>query len=271
MSNSPLVSVIMPAYNSEAYIEEAIQSVLSQTYKNFEFIIINDASKDGTLNVIKNYAKKDKRITVVTNLTNLGVGATRALGIEKSKGSFIMWQDSDDISLPRRMELQLDYLLENELVGVVGGYIEFFGEGIKTTLRKYSQNDAELRRRIFMYSPVAQPASMYRKEVYEKVGTYDAQYTVAEDLEMIFRTGTEYRFANVQTLVLRYRQSSTSLTMQALRKMEILTIKIRKSFASNKAYSYTLVDAAFNLAQRGSIYMPSGLRLTLFKLMRGDK
>ena len=98
------VSVIMPAYNSEKYISDSINSILSQTYTNFELLILNDCSQDRTLELITELAKKDSRIKVINNPVNLNIAANRNKGIEISKGEYIVWQDSDDISLPNRIE-----------------------------------------------------------------------------------------------------------------------------------------------------------------------
>jgi glycosyltransferase involved in cell wall biosynthesis len=268
---NPLVSVIIPAYNAGKYLGEAIDSILSQTYNNIEVIIINDASKDDTLKIAEDYKRKDKRIAVYNNKTNLGIGKNRALGIELAKGDYICWQDADDISLPNRVAKQAEYLDNHKDVGVVGGFIHFFGEKGDGVVRKYEETDIPLRGKIFRYNPVAQPASMTRADVYNKVGTYNSDYIVSEDLEMLFRIGTRYHFANIQEIVLEYRQSNSSLTRLNLRRMEKSAISIRKRYSNNPEYNFTFLDKMYLFAQNLSISLPTKLRMFIFRIIRGDK
>ena len=117
---SPLISVLMPVYNSEKYVAEAIESILCQTYKDFEFIIINDASTDSSLKIIAKYAKQDKRIKLINNKKNVKISASLNKGLSIAKGKYIARMDSDDISLPSRFELQTKFLADNPAVGIVG-------------------------------------------------------------------------------------------------------------------------------------------------------
>ena len=269
-SKQPLVSVIIPAYNAQDYIGDAINSVLEQTYKNIEVIIIDDKSTDETSKIAATYAKNDKRIIFIKNDQNLGIGGNRSKGLELAKGEYICWQDADDISIPDRIEKQVDVLESKPKAGVVGGWLQFFSNEGEGAVRKYSADDKELRSKIFMYNPVAQPASMFRSECFDKVGGYNEAYKVSEDLEMLFRVGEEYEFANVQAIVLKYRQSSTSLTATKLREMEKTTLQIRDHYKNSPSYNYTFADTLYNLAQRVSLYMPTKLRMFIFKLIRGD-
>lgn len=268
----PLVSVIIPAYKAADVIGEAIQSILDQTYRNLEIIIIDDCSPDTTWDIIQSYAQKDTRIVAHKNAQNMGIGGNRAKGIELARSEFICWQDADDISTPDRIEKQVTYLQEHPKVGVVGGFIEFFGGSEPTSIRKYAEHDAQLRQTIFRYNPVAQPASMFRKECYTKLGVYDPALTVSEDLDMLFRVGTQYEFANVQSLVLHYRQVATSLTRKNLKKMELTTIKLRRKYAKDAAYHPTVIDYIFNVVQYVSVYLvPPTLKIKLFTMLRNSK
>jgi len=269
---NPLVSVIIPAYNVESVIGEAIESILTQTYQNIEVIIIDDRSKDGTWRIVQEYAAKDRRIRAYQNEANLGIGGNRAKGIELAKADYICWQDSDDISLPHRVHDQVMYLLDHPKVGVVGGFIQFFGGGEAESIRKYAEKDSELRAKIFRYNPVAQPASMFRKSCFTELGMYDERYKVAEDLDMLFRVGTTYEFANVQSVVLRYRQASTSLTRKNLKAMELTAIALRRKYAKHAAYHASIGDYIYNSIQYLSVFLiPPMLKMKLFMLLRNSK
>lgn len=268
------VSVLMPAYNAEKYIGEAIESILQQTYKNFEFIICNDASTDNTWNIIQEYAKRDSRIIPINNEKNLYIAGNRNKLLSLSKGDFIVWMDADDISMPHRIEHELDLMLSNPELGIVGGYLEFFNDtNKKTSIRKYAEDDKTLRKNIFRYSPVAQPGSMIRKEALEYVGmSYDLTTPPAEDLDMSFRIGTRYKFGNIPEIVIRYRENPNSATFTKLKTIELVTINVRKKYFNHPAYKATLVDKLYNLAQYVSIFIiPSKLKIKIFNFLRNDK
>lgn len=265
-----LVSVIIPAYNAGEYVGEAIKSIQSQTYKDLEIIVIDDCSKDNTVDIVNEMAKKDNRINLLKNKENLGIGGNRNKGIEVAKGEYICWQDADDISLPQRIERQVEFLESHPDVGVVGGFIQFFSAHGDGATRRYAVDDSMLRATIFRYNPVAQPASMMRAECFDTVGGYDPKYRVSEDLDMLFRIGEHYQFGNVQDIVLRYRQTEGSLTASNLKAMEKATLTIRAHYSRSKAYHFGFADRLYNLAQKLSMSMPSSLRMYVFKKIRGD-
>jgi glycosyltransferase involved in cell wall biosynthesis len=269
---TPKVSVLMPAYNAEKYISDSIDSILIQTFADFEFVIIDDCSTDKTWDIIQEYSQKDKRIVAIKNEKNLGIAGNRNKLKKLAKGEYIMWQDADDISMEGRMQMQVEVLDKDSSIGIVGGYLQFFDETGDFNIRKYDSKDSVLRQNIFRYSPVAQPASMIRKNVLDKVGDYDLNYPPAEDLDMSFRIGKNYKFSNVQKIVLRYRETHTGATFTSLKKMELSTISIRLRYASSKEYNMRLSDHIYNILQYISIFMiPPKLKITIFKLIRNSK
>ena len=117
---APLVSVVMPLYNGERYLAEAIESILSQTFADFEFIIVDDGSTDGSAGIIRDYAARDSRVKVKQLARNSGEAAARNAGIALARGQFVAGMDSDDISLPDRLRAQASFLENNPEVGAVG-------------------------------------------------------------------------------------------------------------------------------------------------------
>lgn len=269
---TPKVSVLTPAYNAEKYIAESIESILSQTFADFEFIIIDDCSTDKTWDIIQEYSYKDKRILAIKNEKNLGIAGNRNKLKKLAKGEYIMWQDADDISMEDRMQKQVDVLDEDFNIGIVGGYLQFFDETGDLHIRKYDSKDSVLRKNIFWYSPVAQPASMIRKKVLDQVGDYDLNYPPAEDLDMSFRIGKNYKFSNVQNIVLKYRETQTGATFTGLKKMELSTISIRLRYSNLKEYNMRLLDHIYNILQYISIFIiPPKLKIALFSIIRNTK
>lgn len=122
MEHSPLVSVIMPAYNSAAFISEAIQSVMHQSYLNWELLVVDDASEDETSSIAETFSKNNPRIKLFKNTSNQGAGITRNNGIKEAKGAFIAFLDADDVWLPQKLEVQLAFMRKNNLEMTFSSY-----------------------------------------------------------------------------------------------------------------------------------------------------
>ena len=269
----PAISVLMPVYNAEKYVALAVESILSQSFNDFEFIIIDDASTDGSWKIISEYQKKDKRIKLFRNDANLGITKNRNKLINLAQGKYIVWQDADDISVSARLKKQYEFMENNPSVGISGGWLKFFTDlNGSIGVRKYHFDDAKLRKIIFKYSPVAQPAAIVRKEVFAKVGDYNENFTVAEDLEMSFRIGQYYKFANLNEVLIRYRQQSKSITFRKLKELEKNTLKIRFKFRRASEYNFSLSDWIYNLIQLLTLYIiPARLRVEIFNLFRNSR
>ncbi|MEK9155708.1 MAG: glycosyltransferase [Patescibacteria group bacterium] len=268
----PKVSVITPAYNAGRYLNETIQSILGQSFKDFEYIIIDDRSTDNTWNIIKKYSRIDNRIVFVRNKENLGIAGNRNRGISLAKGKYIAWQDADDISLPDRVKKQYRFLEKHSSVGMCGGYIRFFNEKGVIGVRKYAVNDSTVRSKIFLYSPVAQPTAMIRTKCFKELGQYDLSCPPAEDLDMAFRIGTKYKFANIPEVLLEYRVHPDSATYSKLKRIEINTIRIRKKYAKKYGYKMSLRDRVYCYLQYVSIFLiPPRIKIWLFNSIRNSK
>ncbi len=259
----------MPAYNAERYIVDSIESILNQTFEDFEFIIVNDASTDRTLDIIKKYANKDKRIKFLSNKKNKGIAGTRNILVKKSKGKYIAWQDADDISIKDRLYRQYLYMEKHKNVGICGGYLEIFNERGVVGIRKYKTTDKELRNRIFRYSPVAQPTSIIRKKIIDRVGYYNLNMPPAEDIDMSFRIGMVSEFANLPMITLKYREHFNSATFNKLKTIEINTLKTRLKYIGKGTYSISAYDIIYNIIQYLTLWiMPAKFRIKLFNFIR---
>jgi len=269
MKNKPQVSILMPAFQCEKHVALAIESILIQTYQNFEFIIIDDCSLDRTWQIINHYARQDPRIQAMQNEVNIGIAGNRNKLIALAQGEFIAWQDADDLSCVDRIAKQCDFLKYHHQVGMVGGYLQFFSEAGNSGVRKYASADRQLRKLIFRYSPVAQPAAMIRKKCFDELGGYDLRYPPAEDIDMSFRIGQKYQFANIPQIVLNYREHRESATYTKLRTIELNTLAIRMKYCRQQSYSATWLDIVYNIAQYVSIYLlPSKFKIQLFNFFR---
>jgi glycosyltransferase involved in cell wall biosynthesis len=270
---SPKISVIMPAYNAEKYIAEAIGSVLSQTFKDFELIIIDDASRDRTWEIIKKYSRKEKRILALHNKKNLKLSKTLNIGINKSSGAYIARMDADDLCEPDRLEKQYRFMEHHKNVGILGGSMSVMKED-KTIIgkRTYPLDDLSIRKNIFWYSPFSHPLVMLRRSVIEKVGGYDHKFNPAEDYELYFRIGKISKFSNLPDTLLRYRIVEKSMTTGSTKNMELQTIKIRHLYAHSKGYNMSYMQKIYNALQLLSINLVSSrFKIWLFNLLRNSK
>lgn len=268
--NKVKLSVVMPAYNAELYIEESITSILNQDFQSFELIILDDKSLDGTLEIILKYAEIDNRIRVYRNEINLGIAGNRNKGVLLAKGKYIVWQDADDISYPQRLSLQYEYMEKNNLVGISGGSIEIFNERENLGIRRYPIQDSKIRQKLFRYSPIAQPASIVRRNVLLDIGLYNESFPPAEDLDMTFRIGRKYLLGNIEQVVLKYRDNNQSATYKSINRMERISLAIRWNYRN--FYKAGLVDYIFFIAHYFSLmFLPVGLKIRLFNMIRNSK
>jgi len=208
----PLVSVVLSVYNAEVYLDEAIQSILNQTYTNFEFIIINDGSTDNSLKIIKKYRNTDDRIILISR-ENKGLTESLNEGILKSKGKYIARMDADDISMPKRFEAQVEFLELNIDVGICGTWVEVFGQNLKTNIWKLSTHNSRLKTELVFSSCFAHPSVMIRKDVLiNNKLSYDKKYPNAEDFQLWTELADLTNFANINKVLLKYRVLETSIT-----------------------------------------------------------
>ena len=267
----PLVSVIMPAYNASDFIEEAIDSVLKQTYSNFELIIIDDASTDDTWDKITKY--HDQRIKAFNNKENLKIVKTRNKGFDlaSSNSKYFAIMDSDDISLPNRLEEQVRFLEENLDYGAVGSHTYIMNENSEIIAKREYETDYEnIKKNILIKSPFAQPSVMIRKEVIDDVGYYksDDKYDRARDYDLWVRIFDKYKIVNLDSYLLKYRVFSGQGKSTHLKETLKSTIQIQRKWLFN----YFSFKAFFNLILEYILLLfPKKLILYIFKKMEYDE
>ncbi len=236
---SPQISVLMPNYNCDKYISEAIESILNQSYSNFEFIIIDDCSSDNSWQIIQEYAKKDKRIRAYRNNKNLGIVKTRnkLLKLVSFNSKYIAIMDSDDISLIKRLEIQVNFLENNTQFVGVGTALEYFWEKPKKNIKRYYLNDfKEIKKKSLIKSPFAQATMLIQKKVLDEFKGYDEKYEVSEDWELWLRIIKKYKMTNLNQVLYRYRQFEKQSKNQKLKLTLKNSIKIRFKYMKIKDY-----------------------------------
>lgn len=202
INSCPVVSVIMPVYNAEKYVGQAIESILNQTFANFEFLIFNDGSTDKTPGIIDGF--KDNRIKVFHYDTNHGHLVHLKYGLEIASGEFIARMDADDISIPDRLEKQVECLKNNPDIGVCGSWVKSFGE-YKRIIR-YPETDDEIKVSLLSHNSFAHPVVMIRKEVLVKNNiTYCEDFHTSQDYKMWTNLVPFTKFYNIPEVLLKYR------------------------------------------------------------------
>ncbi len=238
MKQNPKVTVLMPAYNAEKYIGTAIESILNQTYKDFEFIIVNDCSTDNTLRIINDYAKKDKRIRVISNKENQKIAKTLNIGLKEAKGEYIARMDADDWSYPDRLEKQVTFMEKNPNIVLSSGNMEICDSKLvyKNKSNLLLTNDV-IRKNLLRFNPIVHPAMIYRKNEILQINGYDVD-AGAEDYMLVIDMSSLGDLANLPDTLIKYRVLDNSITGSKMANLHIATLMC--AFKAHLKYGYKI-------------------------------
>lgn len=205
LATTPLISVVMPVFNAETYLMTAIESILSQSLDDFEFIIINDGSRDSSKRIITSY--DDPRIVYLENIENRGLIYSLNRGIETSRGYYIARMDADDLSYPDRLKIQVAFLNENPDVSICGCWVEMdFGGNRPRVVLEHPEDHQALEVGLLFHNVLAHPSVMMRKSVFaDSRNLYSEQYKNIEDYELWVRLIRRFKIANIPIPLVRYR------------------------------------------------------------------
>lgn len=205
-AHSTTVTVVMPVFNAAKYVSEAIDSILIQTLQDFEFVVVDDQSTDSSLDIVRDYAKKDSRVRVLLN-PNKGLAHARNAGSFAAQGEFIAVMDADDVALPLRLERQVAFLTANPHCVAVGAQtmlITESGDSIRECVRPTGHDEIE---GVFLEgrAGVTAPTAMIRAQAFREVMGYRQCFEYAEDLDLFLRLARVGQLANIQDVLLKYR------------------------------------------------------------------
>ncbi|WP_347988041.1 glycosyltransferase [Methylomonas sp. AM2-LC] len=227
MQSLPKISVILPIYNAEKYIAEAIESILHQTYTDFELIAINDGSTDNSLSILQHYQNSDSRIRIFSH-ANTGLINTLNEGIDLAHGEWIARMDADDIALSQRFERQLFYL-EQTGADICGSWIKLFGTKDSRVLR-HPQSDSAIKMALLFGSAFAHPTVMMKTALAKKL-YYDCEWENVEDYDLWVRATQNHSvMVNVPEVLLWYRQHTAQISNKAFIQQQIKTQEIRRRY-----------------------------------------
>lgn len=201
----------MPVYNGEKYLKEAIESILSQTYKNFEFLIIDDGSTDASEKIIRKFS--DDRIRVLKNTRRLKLSGALNRGLDNANGEFVARMDADDIALPDRLDIQMKYLHQRPELGICGSWIQKFGNQ-DSDICEFPKTYEQVRSYALFDCPFAHPTVMIRKSFFDSHGLrYNGAYYPTEDYELWNRALDYFAGENIEKVLLKYRVHNKSMTL----------------------------------------------------------
>ena len=208
----PIISVVMSVYNCEDFIKESIDSILGQTFRDFEFIIIDDCSTDNSVSIIESY--NDKRIKLVRNEYNMRLPASLNTGIKLARGKYIARMDADDVSISTRFSKQVSYLEKHAELAVLGGSFQAIDKDGNNLYIYHAKQGKNLLKYYLMPSPIAHPTVMMRRDIIVKNEFYyDEQYSSAQDYDLWLRIIKKFKIDNLPDVLLRYRIQANSISI----------------------------------------------------------
>jgi glycosyltransferase involved in cell wall biosynthesis len=222
---APAVSVVLPVFNGGEFLEEAVRSILTQTFHDFELIAIDDGSTDATLQILQGLKRQDARVFVVSR-ENLGLVATLNQGVQMARGTWIARMDADDIAEPTRLERQIKWL-DQTGADICGSWVKLFGRSDGRIL-KHPQFDSAIKAELLFGSSFAHPTVVMRREL-AKHFPYDADWDSCEDYELWCRAALfGWRMTNVPESLLRYRQHNNQVSSALAKKQHLKAQELRR-------------------------------------------
>lgn len=258
----PKISVIMGVKNGERFLRESVESILVQTFNDFEFIIVDDGSTDATSEILKEYVARDPRVKIITNVQNLGLTKSLNIGVRAARGEYIARMDADDISLPERFEKQVKFLDEHPDHALVGSWAEVIDEkGNKIGKFEYPTEDAELKKILIKINPFIHASIMMRRNALGQIGLYDEAWRYGQDYELYFRLASVAKIANLPEFLLKHRVDADSITRKNNKEQAKLALRARLHAIKRGQYSWLALP--YLLRPLASMLVPYKLRKIL--------
>lgn len=216
-----MVSIVLPTYNGEKYLNESIQSILDQTYENFELIIVDDCSTDSTPSILDRIQNKDKRIHVYRNTKNKKLPASLNYGFSKSRGKYLTWTSDDNIFEKNAISNMVRVLENNQNIGLVFSKMEYIDEN-SNSFNEFSETVISLNE--IKYKNIVGACFLYTREVYKTIGEYNVERFLVEDYDYWLRISRHFEFFYLDKILYKYRKHKNSLTES--RNKDMLKAKI---------------------------------------------
>jgi len=234
----------MPVYNAEKYLSESIESILSQSFTEYTFLIVDDGSHDGSQEIVKSFS--DSRIKFIQNSKNLGVAASLNKAMDDSSSKYIARMDADDLSHPKRLETQIDFMEKNHSIGVCGSWVWNL-EKKKKFLLKYPSGTDCIRSFFLFSNPLCHPSVVMRRELLAKYNLkYDTSFRAAQDFDLWRRCSEFFSLENIKVPLLKWRKTSNSVTWNSSGISNQITCEILKSLLVRLGMKPTIDELDFH-------------------------
>ena len=242
----PLVTVLLPVYNGARFLAEAIKSVLLQAFKDFELLVVDDGSTDGSSAILESFA--DSRIRVIKNEKRQKLAGALNRGIEYARGTYIARMDADDVCMPERLGTQVRFMESHPEIGMCGCWIRAIGDHPSSgTIFKFPETHEEIKASLLFDNPFAHPSMILRKNLLDKHNLhFDGSYYPAEDYELWARALECFPSANIGQVLLQYRLHANSMTLSGQPEMDAQAIRIVKPVFSRLGLSPSDEDLVFH-------------------------
>lgn len=215
MAAKPAITVLLPVFNDRRFVGRAMQSILDQTYRDFELLIIDDGSTDGSMEIVRSF--RDPRIRIESNPRNLGLAQTLNAGLALAKSDLIARMDADDISEPARFERQVAFLEANPQVAVVGTWATWIDENDRPfTTVEFPTQPSEIESALLEDNCIFHPSVMFRRRPVTEIGGYSASAPLSQDYELWLRLSERHLLANLPEHLLRYRIHRNQLSVRRI-------------------------------------------------------
>lgn len=259
------ISVIMPVYNAEKFLQQALDSILQQSFRNFEFLICDDCSTDSSWDILQKTAQNDSRIKLFRNGKNSGVTFSLNRLLRESSSPLIARMDADDVSVSDRLQCQYDFMQKNPEIAVCGGDLEIIDEdGNILGRRCYLRTPQKIGKNILCRNPLAHPAVIMRREVISALNGYLEQ-PGCEDYYLWLRIMENgYSLANLPQILLQYRLSAGQIKQRNMKKSLRSTIALQKKYIFKKRF-FSVKALCFLIAEHSLLLLPNQLILAIFK------
>lgn len=252
----------MPVYNAERFLTDAVESILRQTYEDFELIIVDDGSTDGTPDILSDFAKKDSRVRVIRNESNLGIVQSLNKGLLICQGKYVLRMDGDDISTPDRLSKQIPVMESEPEISVLGGAVSYIDAEGKTPgiVRKCRTNQS-----LLSANPLLHPTVVIRKKTLDRIGArYEDRYLYAEDYFLWLRLSKEGKLHAIPDVVLNYRISGEATRVRKLKSVIWATLKVKRDAVFRLRIRPTFSDILRFFLESILLILPASLVLSVY-------
>lgn len=252
----PILSVIMSVFNEEKYVRETVESILNQSFRDLEFIVVNDGSTDGTSEILESF--HDERMNVIEQ-ENRGLTKSLNRAIKASKGKYIGRIDCGDLARKEKFERQVRFLEGNAEVYGIGTWANLIDErGNSVGTLKYPTKYEKIRKVILRYNPFVHPSMVFRKELFDRIGLYDETFEYAQDYDLALKAVSKFEIANLPEVLLNYRISKEAISFKQMKRQELCALKARVKALGQ--YNYSKWQSVYLLKPLLSFLIPARLK-----------